>query len=347
MRSPGQRVMPPEEPRDPEVGLDRDSGDGFSRQQLLEISGCLGESLPQRDRWPQIKQFLRFADVWPVLFGIIRGKRAVNNFRRGASDVDDDLRQLTNREFCWVPKVYRSNDFVAGFHYADQVLYQIIDVAERPALHAVTVDGGVVVSQRQIRYDAVVVGVHARAVCIEDLRHFDAKLVLTVIVEEQHFGTALALVVTGARPNRVHVAPIVFRLRVNGGIAVYLGGGGLQDPGLHALGEAQHVYGAVNAGLGRLHRVELVMNRGRRAGEVINVVDLDVERKADIMSNELKPGIRHDVVHVLPRCRDEVVQAEDLIPAGQQSLAQMGAYESGSSDDKDSAVAEHLFASSH
>src|SRR5262249_34924744 len=38
MRSPGQRVMPPEEPRDPEIGLDRDSDDGFSRQQLLETT---------------------------------------------------------------------------------------------------------------------------------------------------------------------------------------------------------------------------------------------------------------------------------------------------------------------
>ena len=39
---------------------------------------------------------------------------------------------------------------------------------------------------------APVVGVHARAVGVEDARHLDAQLVLAVVVEAQGFGAALA-----------------------------------------------------------------------------------------------------------------------------------------------------------
>src|SRR5262249_9113934 len=83
----------------------------------------------------------------------------------------------------------------------------------------------------------------------------------------------------------------------------------------------------------------------RGAGEIINLVDFDIERKADIVSNELESGVRHEARHIRPRCCEEVVHAEDLVPAGEQSLTQMGAYESGASCDKNAAVAEHLFAS--
>ena len=58
--------------------------------------------------------------------------------------------------------------------------------------------------------------------------------VLAVIVEEQRLGAALAFVVAGARADRVDVAPIVLGLRVDGGIAVNLGGRRLEDPALAA-----------------------------------------------------------------------------------------------------------------
>src|SRR5262245_30026564 len=272
----------------------------------------------------------------------------MNDFRSGAGNVDDDLRELTNREFLRVSKVYRSDNPVAGFHQPNQTFDEIVHVAERTRLPAVAVDRDVVVSQclnDKIRYHAAVVGVHARPVCIEDSRHLYAQLVLAVVIEEQSFSTALALVIAGAWADGVHVAPIVFCLRVNRGISIYLGGGGLQDLGLHAFGETQHVDGAMDAGLGRLHRVELVVNRRRRASEIIDLVDFDIERKAHIVSNKLESGIQHETGHIRPRRREEVVRAEDLVPAAQQLLTQMGAYESSPSCDKNSAIAKHLCAS--
>jgi len=121
----------------------------------------------------------------------------------------------------------------------------------------------------------------------------------------------------------VHLAPIVFCLRVNRGVSIYLGGGGLQDLRLHAFGETQHIDNAVDTSLGRLYRVELVMNRQRRACEIINLVDFDIEGKADIVSNKLESGIEHETGHIRPRRCEEVIRAEDLVPAAQQSLTQM------------------------
>ena len=74
-------------------------------------------------------------------------------------------------------------------------------------------------------------------------------------------------------------------------IAVYFAGGGLQNLRFDALGQSQHVDGAVHAGLGRLHRIELVVNGRRRACQVINFVDLDIERKGDVVPDQLEVGI--------------------------------------------------------
>src|SRR5262245_12702178 len=73
---------------------------------------------------------------------------------------------------------------------------------------------------------------------------------------------------------------------------------------------------------------ELVVNRRRRAGEIINLVDFDIEGKADIVSNKLESGIQHETGHIRPCRREEVIHAEDLVPAAQQSLTQMGTDES-------------------
>lgn len=59
----------------------------------------------------------------------------------------------------------------------------------------------------------------------------------------------------------VDVAPVVLGLGVDGGVAIDLAGGGLKDLGFDPLGQAKHVNGAVDAGLGGLHRIVLVMDR--------------------------------------------------------------------------------------
>src|SRR5262245_65575579 len=99
---------------------------------------------------------------------------------------------------------------------------------------------------------------HAWAVSIKDTRHLDTEIVLPLIVEEQRLGAALAFIVAGARANWIDVAPILFHLRMNAGVAIDFRGGRLEDLCAHALGESQHVDGAMHTGYWRLHRIALI-----------------------------------------------------------------------------------------
>jgi hypothetical protein len=65
----------------------------------------------------------------------------------------------------------------------------------------------------------------------------------------------------------------------------------LKDATFESLGEAQHVDGAVDRCLGGLYWVVLIVNRRCRAGEVIDLVDLDKQWKGDVMAHEFEARI--------------------------------------------------------
>jgi len=75
----------------------------------------------------------------------------------------------------------------------------------------------------------------------KDYRPDLKQMVLAVVVEEEGLRAPLALVIAGADPDRIDVAPVGLGLRMFKRIAVNLRGRGLEDLGLYALGEAQHV----------------------------------------------------------------------------------------------------------
>ena len=74
-------------------------------------------------------------------------------------------------------------------------------------------------------------------------------------------------------------------------ISINFGSGSLQDGGFNPLRQSQHVDRAVDAGFGRLNRIELVMHRTRRAGQVVDLIHLHKEWMGDVMSQELEVGI--------------------------------------------------------
>ena len=150
---------------------------------------------------------------------------------------------------------------------------------------------------------------HARAVSVEDARDLDLDTMLAVIVEEQRFGTALALVITGARTDGIGVTPVILGLRMYFRVAVDLAGGGLQDARLDALGQAQHVDRAVYAGLGGLHRVELVVDGRSRAGQIEDFVGLDVKRESDVVAHQLEHRLGEQMGDVVLGAGVEIVDA--------------------------------------
>ena len=119
------------------------------------------------------------------------------------------------------------------------------------------------------------------------------------------------------------------------GVAIDLGGGGLEDPGAQAFGQAQHVDGAVHTGLGGLNRVVLVVDGAGGAGQVVDLVDLHVKREGDVVAHELEAGVVEQVRDVVLGAGEEVVGAEHVVPLLQQAVAEVAAQEPGAAGDED------------
>ena len=129
---------------------------------------------------------------------------------------------------------------------------------------------------------------HSGTVGVKDTGHFDFKLMLAKVIEKKGFCTSLSLIVAGTWPDAVHVSVIGFGLGMNRRITINLRSRSLKNFGLDPFGKPQHVDGAVNIDLGGLNRVVLVMNGGCRAGQVVNLLDFQIQRKGDVVPEQFK-----------------------------------------------------------
>ena len=245
---------------------------------------------------------------------------------------DDALGELQHRDLGRVAEIDGAGQLVGRGHEPDQSLDQVVDVAEGAGLLAVPVHRNRLMAQRlhdEVRDHAPVVRMHARAVGVEDASDLDPELVLAVVVEEQRLRAALALVVARSRADRVYAAPVVLALGVHLRVAVHLAGRGLENLRLDALGEAEHVDRAVHAGLGRLNRIELVVDRRGRARQVVDLIDLYVQRKRDVVAQQLEAGMLRQLGDVALGPGVEIVHAQDVAALGRQPLAQVRAEKTG------------------
>jgi len=122
--------------------------------------------------------------------------------------------------------------------------------------------------------------------------------------------------------------PIRFGLGVNRRITVYLAGRGLKYLGLGALGQPQHIDGAMHAGFRRLHRVELVVDGRGRAGQIVYFVHFDIQRKGDVVAQQFKIGPAQKVLDVPFLAGEVIVHTKDIIALLNQPFAQVRSQES-------------------
>ena len=123
---------------------------------------------------------------------------------------------------------------------------------------------------------------------------------------------------------------------MHGRVAINLTRGGLQNARAGALGEPQHVDGAVHAGLGGLHGIALIVNGRSGAGEVVDLVDLHVERERHVVAHQLEVGPVEQVPHVVAPSREVVVDAQHLVAGRDQTLAEEAANEPCTAGDENS-----------
>ena len=316
----------------------------FFGQQLVEIGDGLLQALLQLHLGlPVVQVFAGATDVGLALQGVVGRQGPEHQPGRGAGECDHFFGQLPNGEFVGVAQVDGAGEAGAtvgcagGVHEAHEAFNEVVHITKAAGLLAVAIQGDVFAFEGlhdEVADHPPVVGVHARAVGVENAGHANVQPVLAVVVKKQGFGAALAFVVAAAWANGVHVAPVSFGLRVHGRVAIHLAGAGLKNARFHPFGQAQHVDGAVHAGFGGLHRVVLVVHRAGRAGQVVDLVNFEVQRKRHVVANELEARVVVQVLKVALAAGEQVVSANHVVAALKQAVNEVAAQKTGAAGDE-------------
>src|SRR5262245_32800723 len=117
-------------------------------------------------------------------------------------------------------------------------------------------------------------------------------------------------------------------------IAIHLRRRCLENLSLQALGKTQHIDCPVYAGLRRLHRIMLVMDRRRRASQIVDLIDFHIERECDIVADHFEVLVIEQVFDIAARASKEVVRTDDDRSVCQQTLAQVRPKKAGTARDQ-------------
>lgn len=88
-------------------------------------------------------------------------------------------------------------------------------------------------------------------------------------------------------------------------------------------------------GYNSLDGVVLVVNGGGRAGEVVDLVDLQQQWFNDVVADEFEPWVPEVVHNVLFPAGEEVVDHDHAVPSGDQTVNQMATHEAGATSHDD------------
>ena len=292
---------------------------------------------------------VRQPDVGSAARWVIRRKRLPHDLGAGTGQLDRQLRQLQNRELVGIAEIHGAHEAARPLHHADHAFNQVVAEAERSRLGPVPKDRDVFGRQSladEIGHHSAVERVHAGAVGVEDPDNANVHAVHAVIVHEQGLRRPLALVVTGARPQRIDAAAVRLRLGVHLGVPINLARRGLENSGPAAACHPQHVDGAHHRGLHRLDGVVLIVPGGGRTGEVVDLVHLQPDGYRDIVPDQLEIRLGQQMGHVALLAGEEIVQADDVVTLRNQPVAQMRTQKSRAAGHQNSFDGTHVGSSS-
>ena len=83
------------------------------------------------------------------------------------------------------------------------------------------------------------------------------------------------------------------------------------------------------------------MNRRGRAGEIVDLVDLDIERKGHVVTDELETLLTNKVFDVAPRAGEEIIHTEHFVTAGEQIFAKKRADKARAPGDQHTSTKMH------
>jgi hypothetical protein len=121
---------------------------------------------------------------------------------------------------------------VIGVHEADDDFDEVVDVAKRASLRAVSVDGDGMAKEGlddEVRDNPPVIRMHTGAIGVENATDSYLDAMGSVVVEKKGLSAPLSLIIAGTEADRIDVTPVGFGLRMKMGIAIYLACGGLKN----------------------------------------------------------------------------------------------------------------------
>ncbi len=77
------------------------------------------------------------------------------------------------------------------------------------------------------------------------------------------------------------------------------------------------------------------MGRRGGAGEVVDLIDLELERINHVVPHEFEPRMRQQMGDVVLAAGEQVVETDDLMAVAQQPVAEMAAEKTGTAGDED------------
>eukprot|EP00754_Rhynchopus_humris_P039921 Rhum_TRINITY_DN22999_c0_g1::Rhum_TRINITY_DN22999_c0_g1_i1::g.176756::m.176756 len=288
-------------------------------QLLSEVGDRLRETLANRRPRLPAQLRLRLSDVRLALRRVVLRRSLELDLAGGLREFLDKLGELLHRVLVGVAHVHRRGDVTV--HHRVDAVHQVVHELERPGLLARAVDGQRLALQGlddEVRHDTAVVRVHARPERVEDAHHADVHVVLLLVGVHHRLAQPLGLVVAGARPDRVHVAPVRLGLRVHLRVAVHLRGAGEEDAGATGLSNLKHVAGALRVGQDGLHRVEHVVGRRRGRRHVVDLVNHELHLVSHVVVHDREVGVPEPLLHVLDAACEEVVHHDHVVPLEHQ-----------------------------
>ena len=159
---------------------------------------------------------------------------------------------------------------------------------------------------------------------------------IAVICHGHRLGEPLRLVVDAPRTDRVHIAPVLFSLRVLQRVAIHLGGRSDHEFGLLRFGQPQCIVSAEGAYFQRRDGPLQIVDRAGWAGPVQHHIDRTVEIDVfrDVVFDEIKIS-RRQMRDIRQVAGQEVVDPDHLMSTIEQGFSQMGTNEPGRAGNDD------------
>jgi hypothetical protein len=76
----------------------------------------------------------------------------------------------------------------------------------------------------------------------------------------------------------------------------------------------------VHADLRRLHWIELIVHGRSRARQIKNLIDLDEQRKADVVAHQLEARVREQTMYIVSRPSVKIIHTQNFVAALQYRL---------------------------